>query len=61
MKPRRERKTDFVRKVGALAEMYLMRATLKAVVRHDWSDENGMRWIVVDFNGRPYLAYEEDV
>lgn len=55
-------KTDFVKKAGMLAEMYLARATLKAVVQHDWvNDDTGTRWVVVQFNGRPWLACEEDV
>lgn len=54
-------KTDFVKQAGKLSEMYLVQATMKAVVKHDWRDESGMRWVVVQFNGRPFLAYEEDV
>lgn len=60
--PRRYRgKTDFVKRAGALTEMYLMRATMRAIVCHDWKDSKGMRWVVVNFSGRPYLAYEEDI
>jgi len=58
---RRARKTEFVSKVGRLSEMYVLHAELKAQVTHEWADSDGMRWAVILFNGRPYLACEEDV
>lgn len=48
-------------KVGRLSEMYVLRAELKAQVLHEWLDKEETRWAVILFNGRPYLACEEDV
>ncbi len=62
--PKRKRRKigeNFVSKVGRLADMYLQRAELKAFVAHEWVTEAGVRWAVIFFNDRPYLACEEDV
>jgi len=54
---RRHRRQD----PSGLGEMYVMRAELRAHVMHEFEDGGGSRWALVLFNGRPYLACEEDV
>ena len=61
MKKPKKRKTDFVSRVGRLSDMFVQHAELKANVAHEWKDKDAQGRAVISFNGRPYLAYEEDI